>query len=41
MIYDDFVARLFRGEVFLLSRVTADWKDARQKLVMRESGTIA
>jgi hypothetical protein len=41
MIHDGFVARLFRGEAFLLSRITADRMGAQQKEVMRDSETIA
>jgi hypothetical protein len=38
MIRDSFVARLFRGEAFLLSRVSADRMDAQQTEDMRVSG---
>jgi hypothetical protein len=41
MIDEDFVARLLRGEVFLLGRVTADRMDAQQKVFMRGSEIIS
>jgi hypothetical protein len=41
MIDEEFVARLFRGEVFLLGRVTADRMDVQQKVFLRGSRTIS
>jgi hypothetical protein len=38
MIRDGFVARLFRGEAFLLSRVSVDRMDAEQTEDTRVSG---
>jgi hypothetical protein len=41
MIEEDFVARLLRGEAFLLTRVKADRMGAQQKKVIRDSGTFS
>jgi hypothetical protein len=41
MIRTSFVARLFRGEAFLFSCVTADRMGAQQKEVMRHSEKLS
>jgi hypothetical protein len=41
MIRDGFEARFFRGEDFLLSRVSADRIGEQQTEVMRDSGKIS